>query len=89
MHTTRGIVELKYFFNSSVTRADGGEDLASESVKRMIEEIIKGEDLKHPHSDQRIVEILEEKGIQLARRTVAKYREQLRILPSAKRKKYY
>ena len=88
MHTPRGIVELKYFFNSSVARADG-DDLASESVKKMIEELIKNEDLKHPFSDQKIVEMLEEKGIHLARRTVAKYREQLRILPSAKRKKYF
>jgi RNA polymerase sigma-54 factor len=88
MHTPRGIFELKYFFNSAVARADGN-DVASESVKKMIEDIVKGEDLKKPMSDQRIVEILEEKGIQLARRTVAKYREQLGILPSSKRKRYY
>jgi RNA polymerase sigma-54 factor len=88
VHTPRGVFELKYFFNSSVTRADG-EDMASESVKRMISELIKAEDVKRPLSDQRIVEILEEKGIQLARRTVAKYREQLHILPSSKRKKFF
>jgi RNA polymerase sigma-54 factor len=88
VHTPRGVFELKYFFNSSVTRADG-QDMASESVKRMISELIKAEDAKRPLSDQRIVEILEEKGIQLARRTVAKYREQLHILPSSKRKKFY
>lgn len=88
MHTPRGIFELKYFFNSSVTTADG-ESLASESVKRMIEDLVKAEDLKHPLSDQRIVELLEEKGVQLARRTVAKYREQMNILPSSKRKKLF
>jgi RNA polymerase sigma-54 factor len=88
VHTPRGVFELKYFFNSSVTRADGN-DMASESVKRMIADIVKAEDLKRPFSDQRIVEMLEEKGIQLARRTVAKYREQLNILPSSKRKKYF
>ena len=88
VHTPRGVFELKYFFNSSVTRADG-EDMASESVKRMISGLIKAEDVKRPLSDQRIVEILEEKGIQLARRTVAKYREQLHILPSSKRKKFF
>jgi RNA polymerase sigma-54 factor len=88
VHTPRGIFELKYFFNSSVARSDG-LDVASESVKRMIAEIIKVEDTKRPLSDQTIVEMLEEKGIQLARRTVAKYREQLNILPSSKRKKYF
>jgi RNA polymerase sigma-54 factor len=88
VHTPRGIFELKYFFNSSVTRSDGN-DMASESVKRMISDLVKVEDLKKPLSDQRIVELLEEKGIQLARRTVAKYREQLGILPSSKRKKYF
>ena len=88
VHTPRGVFELKYFFNSSVTRSDG-QDMASESVKRMIFELVKVEDVKRPLSDQRIVEILEEKGIQLARRTVAKYREQLHILPSSKRKKYF
>lgn len=89
VHTPRGVFELKYFFNSSVTRSDGGADVASESVKRMIADLIKAEDARRPLSDQRIVELLEEKGIQLARRTVAKYREQLQILPSSKRKKYF
>ncbi|MEN9834969.1 MAG: hypothetical protein RL011_1162 [Pseudomonadota bacterium] len=88
VHTPRGVFELKYFFNSSVSRADG-QDMASESVKRMISELVKVEDARKPLSDQRIVEILEERGIQLARRTVAKYREQLQILPSSKRKKYF
>ena len=88
VHTPRGVYELKYFFNSSVTRSDG-QDVASESVKRMIADIIKVEDTKRPYSDQKIVEMLEEKGIQLARRTVAKYREQMQILPSSKRKKYF
>lgn len=88
VHTPRGVFELKYFFNSSVSRADG-QDMASESVKRMISDLVKVEDARKPLSDQRIVEILEERGIQLARRTVAKYREQLQILPSSKRKKYF
>ncbi len=88
VHTPRGVFELKYFFNSSVSRSDGN-DVASESVKRMIADMIKIEDTKKPLSDQSIVEMLEEKGIQLARRTVAKYREQLQILPSSKRKKYF
>lgn len=89
VHTPRGIFELKYFFNSSVSRSDGGDSVASESVKKMISDIIQKEDTKKPFSDQKIVEMLEEKGIQLARRTVAKYREQMGILPSSKRKKYF
>ncbi|MFK7823897.1 MAG: RNA polymerase factor sigma-54 [Oligoflexales bacterium] len=88
VHTPRGIFELKYFFNSSVARAGGG-DVASESVKVMIKEIVDGESPQKPYSDQKIVAILEEKGVKLARRTVAKYREQLGILPSSKRKKYF
>ncbi|SME91418.1 RNA polymerase factor sigma-54 [Pseudobacteriovorax antillogorgiicola] len=88
VHTPQGIFELKYFFNSSVSRA-GGDDLASASVKKMIADIIKAEDPKKPLADQKIVDILDERGIQLARRTVAKYREQMGILPSSKRKKYF
>lgn len=88
VHTPLGIFELKYFFNSSVSRV-GGESLASASVKKMIADMIKGEDTKKPLADQKIVDLLEKKGIQLARRTVAKYREQMNILPSSKRKKYF
>lgn len=88
MHTPQGIFELKYFFNSAVSRADG-QDIASESVKKMISEIVKAEDVRHPISDQGIVEILDKRGIQLARRTVAKYREQFGILPSSKRRKFF
>jgi RNA polymerase sigma-54 factor len=88
VHTPQGIFELKYFFNSSVSMSSG-DSLASASVKKIISDIIGKEDVRHPLADQRIVEILDERGIQLARRTVAKYREQLGILPSSKRKKYY
>lgn len=88
IHTPRGVFELKYFFNSSVSTSDG-QALASESVKTLIQGFVKKEDTKKPLSDQKIVDLLAEKGIQLARRTVAKYREQLGILPSSKRKRYY
>jgi RNA polymerase sigma-54 factor len=88
MHTPRGIFELKFFFNSSVATADG-ESVASESVRKMIGDLVKAEDNKKPISDQRIVELLEEKGVHLARRTVAKYREQLGIAPSSKRKRFF
>ena len=67
----------------------GGEVVASAAVKQMISDLIKKEDPKKPLSDQKIVDFLDEKGIELARRTVAKYREQLGILPSSKRKKLF
>lgn len=86
VHTPRGVFELKYFFNSGINTGDGG-DVANEAVKSRIAELVKAEDPKKPYSDQQIVEILEKDTIHLARRTVAKYREQLNILPSSKRKK--
>jgi RNA polymerase sigma-54 factor len=88
VHTPQGIFELKYFFNSGITRSDG-DDLASEAVKLKIKQIVASEDPKHPHSDQRIVELLREQNIEIARRTVAKYREQLRIQPSSRRKQVF
>jgi RNA polymerase sigma-54 factor len=88
VHTPRGTFELKYFFNSAIRR-DHQNDIASESVKQAIKNIIGGEDDKAPLSDQRIVEILGQDDIRIARRTVAKYREMLGILSSSKRKKYF
>jgi RNA polymerase sigma-54 factor len=88
VHTPRGIFELKYFFNSGIGRSNG-EALASESVKLKIKEMVDKEDTKDPLSDQRIVEILKQEHIEIARRTVAKYRDILGILPSSKRKKYF
>jgi RNA polymerase sigma-54 factor len=88
VHTPQGIFELKYFFNSSIRRM-AEEDIASESVKNKIKEIVGAEDTKRPLSDQRIVELLAETGIVIARRTVAKYREILGILSSSKRKRYF
>ncbi|RLB52917.1 MAG: RNA polymerase sigma-54 factor [Deltaproteobacteria bacterium] len=89
VHTPQGIFELKYFFNTGLRRSDGGEDVASESVKEMIRHIVAGEDPQKPLSDREIVDLLKEKGIHIARRTVAKYRELLGILPSSKRKKMF
>jgi RNA polymerase sigma-54 factor len=86
MDTPHGIFELKYFFNSSINSVLG-EAVASESVKERIRQLIKGEDPTKPYSDQEIVEILERENIRIARRTVAKYREMLSLLPSSKRKK--
>ena len=88
VHTPQGIFELKYFFNSGISRTNG-DDLASEAVKLKIKQIISGEDPKHPHSDQKIVELLGDQNIEIARRTVAKYREQLRILSSSKRRQVF
>ncbi|MHC1727858.1 MAG: RNA polymerase factor sigma-54 [Syntrophobacteraceae bacterium] len=86
MHTPHGIFELKYFFNSSINSVMG-EAVASESVKERIRQLVREENSSKPYSDQEIVEILERENISIARRTVAKYREMLGILPSNRRKK--
>jgi RNA polymerase sigma-54 factor len=89
VHTPQGLFELKYFFNSSIRRV-ANEDIASESVKQAIRKLIDEEDKKSPLSDQAIVELLKQsEGIQIARRTVAKYREVLGILASSRRKKVF
>ncbi|MDY6986939.1 MAG: RNA polymerase factor sigma-54 [Thermodesulfobacteriota bacterium] len=87
VHTPQGTFELKFFFNSSISRVHG-EAIASASVKEKIRQIIQSEDLRKPYSDREMVELLEAANINVARRTVAKYREVLGVLPSSKRKKY-
>jgi len=86
VHTPHGIFELKYFFNAGVGSGGG---VASESVRNKIKEILASENPQHPLSDQELVEILQKQDMSIARRTVAKYREMLGILPSSKRKKFY
>lgn len=88
LHTPQGIFELKYFFNAGISRTTG-DDLASEAVKTRIKKLIDAEDTAHPYSDQKLVELLEQEGIDIARRTVAKYREQLGVLSSSKRRKLF
>ncbi|MCB0420459.1 MAG: RNA polymerase factor sigma-54 [Bdellovibrionales bacterium] len=88
VHTPQGIFELKYFFNSGISKTDG-DSVASESVKLKIRDLVDKENPKSPLSDQKIVELLKKDGIKIARRTVAKYRDVLKILPSSKRKKYF
>ena len=88
MHTPRGIFELKYFFNSGINRM-GDVQIASQSVKEKIRQIIGGEDTKKPYNDSQIVKMLAASNISIARRTVAKYRDMLGILPSSKRRKYF
>jgi RNA polymerase sigma-54 factor len=86
VQTPHGIFELKYFFNSSIQTSDGSS-IASESVKEKIREIIRTEDAHRPLSDQRIAEVLSDSHIKIARRTVTKYRESMRILSSTRRRK--
>ena len=85
VHTPQGVFELKFFFNSAINRV-AGDTIASESVKERIRKIIQDEDRVKPLSDKKIVELLKTDGIDIARRTVAKYREMMGILPSSKRK---
>ena len=87
MHTPIGTFELKYFFNAGIGGKNGGIDIAGESLKLKIKEMIGNEDSKRPLSDQKISELLSTKDIVVARRTVAKYREMMGIAPSSKRKK--
>lgn len=86
VHTPQGTFELKYFFNSAISRSDG-DDLASESIKERIRTIVQNEDPEKSLSDNAIADIFKNENIKLARRTVAKYREQLGILPSKQRKR--
>jgi RNA polymerase sigma-54 factor len=83
----RGAFELKYFFTSALARSHGGEDVSSSAVKQYIEELIKAETPEAILSDDEIVERHKERSINVARRTVAKYREALGIPSSPKRKR--
>ena len=86
VHTPQGTFELKYFFNSTIS-TEGGDGMASESIKQRLKSIIQHEDRKKPLSDSAIAAVFSRDGIRLARRTVAKYREQLGILPSKHRRR--
>lgn len=88
VHTPQGLFELKYFFNSAIQCFDG-ESVSSETVKELIKNVVKAEQRSKPFSDQEIAEMLKSRNIDVARRTVAKYREALGILPSRKRKNPY
>ncbi|MFN7138139.1 MAG: RNA polymerase factor sigma-54 [Limisphaerales bacterium] len=87
IETPQGIFEMKYFFTSGLQMADGS-NVSNTSVKDMIADIFAKEDQTKPLSDDQVVKILKEKGIEIARRTVAKYRSELNILPSNLRKVY-
>lgn len=85
MHTPRGVFELKYFFSSHVNTNTGGE-CSSTAIRAVIKKLISAENRKKPLSDSKIAELIAEQGIQVARRTVAKYREAMSIAPSNERK---
>ena len=87
METARGIFELKYFFSSGIT-SDYGDTASSTSVKEMIRTLIDNEDKHKPLSDQKITELLNRRGLNIARRTAAKYREELGVLSSKYRREY-
>ena len=88
MQTPQGLFELKYFFNSGISTGEG-DFIASESVKNKIKEIVDAEDPRKPYSDQRLAELLAAHSINIARRTVTKYREMLRIGSSSERKRLF
>ena len=87
MATPRGTFELRYFFATALPAGGEGESIAAEAVKRRIRELIEQEDAKATLSDDRLVELLREGGVEIARRTVAKYREALRIPSSVERRR--
>ncbi len=88
LQSPMGVFEIKYFFSGGVTGGESGEGISSKSIKSFIKEIVDGEDQKSPYSDQDMVNMLKEKGIDISRRTVAKYRDEMHILSSSKRRRY-
>jgi RNA polymerase sigma-54 factor len=86
MHTPRGVFEFRYFFSSHDSGTDGSE-LSSTAIRAKIRKLVSAEEADKPLSDSRIAEILSDDGVQVARRTVAKYREALNIPPSSERKR--
>jgi RNA polymerase sigma-54 factor len=88
MHTPQGVFEMKYFFHSGIS-SSYGESVSSVTIKQRIRKIIENEDPRKPLSDSKIVSILQREGLELARRTIAKYREELKIPTSNQRKVLY
>ena len=88
MHTPQGVFEMKYFFHSGISNAYG-ENVSSVRVKELVRRMVAGEDPRKPLSDSRIAALLQDEGLVLARRTIAKYREELRIPTSSRRREHY
>jgi RNA polymerase sigma-54 factor len=86
VQTPRGVLPLKFFFSSGLATADG-DDVSARGIKAQLEKLVQDEDPRHPLTDQAIVNILRESGVQIARRTVAKYRDQLGVLSARMRKR--
>ncbi|HEY4953901.1 MAG TPA: RNA polymerase factor sigma-54 [Gemmatimonadaceae bacterium] len=86
VQTPRGVLPLKFFFSSGLATTDG-DDVSARGIKAQLEKLVQDEDSKHPLTDQAIVNILREGGVQIARRTVAKYRDQLGVLSARMRKR--
>jgi RNA polymerase sigma-54 factor len=86
VQTPRGVLPLKFFFSSGLSTT-GGEDVSARGIKAQIQKLVSDEDPRHPLTDQAIVNILKEGGVQIARRTVAKYRDQLGVLSARMRKR--
>ena len=89
IHTPQGVFELKFFFHSGLDSYGGGDATSSISVKEIIRKAVVAEDSHKPFTDQQLVDLLEQKGIKIARRTVAKYRQELRIAPASRRKRLF
>ena len=88
VQTPHGIFELKYFFSEALGQDSNGSDISTVKIKTRLRELIEGEDTKKPLSDQKLSELLTNEGLKVARRTVAKYREQMKMLPARLRLKY-
>jgi RNA polymerase sigma-54 factor len=86
VQTPRGVLPLKFFFSSALSTASG-EEASARSIRAKLQKMVGEEDLARPLTDQQIVHLFQEQGIQIARRTVAKYRDQLGILPARMRKR--
>jgi RNA polymerase sigma-54 factor len=86
VQTPRGVLPLKFFFSSGLSTA-GGEDVSARGIRETIRKLVAEEDPRNPLTDQQIVAILRSQGVNIARRTVAKYRDQLGILPARMRRR--
>jgi len=89
IHTPQGVFELKFFFHSGLDSFGGGDSTSSVSVKEIIRKAVAAEDSHKPLTDQQLVDMLEKQEIKIARRTVAKYRQELRIPPASRRKRLF
>jgi RNA polymerase sigma-54 factor len=88
IHTPRGLYPMKFFFHSGIDR-EYGDNISSLTVKRKIQQLIQGEDARRPLSDSELMRVLNREGINIARRTVAKYRDELAIPSSTDRKQIF